>query len=172
MNQVYQAHEKWKETIDYVKVNNAITEEEYRTWLEPLRPFGYGDDRLTALYDAQEEWQLVFIQERYGTIIEEAARHVMGHELRFKVYKNPNQNLKEEMERNKKKWASFTVRLRKLMREYPDLPVVVGSCCGSLFNGDVDCGISDYYDGITNEPLARMIMIRQRDSIRDEIPEI
>ena len=172
MYQMNQAHEKWQEIIDYVKANNTITEEEYKTWLEPLRPFGCGDGKLTALYDAQEEWQLVFIQERYGTIIEEAARHVMGNEHRFKVYKNPNRNLKEEMERNKKKWASFTVKLRELMREYPGLPVVVASCSGSLFNGDVDCSISDYYDGISNEPLARMIMIRQRDSIRDEMPEI
>ena len=167
-----QAHEKWREIIDYVKANNVVTEEEYKTWLEPLRPLGYGDGRLTALYDTQDECQLVFVQERFGTMIEEAAKHVMGLEIQFKAFKNPNLDLKERIKRNERKWKSFTVKLRKLMQEYPELPVVVGSCSESLLSGDVDCNVSDYYDGVTNELLARMILIHNINAIKDEMPEI
>ena len=58
------------------------------------------------------------------------------------------------------------------MREYPELPVVVGSCSESLLSGDVDCNVSDYYDGVTNELLARMILIHNINAIKDEMPEI
>lgn len=172
MYKMDQAHEKWQEIIDYVKANNTITEEEYKTWLEPLRPFGCGDGKFTALYDTREEWPLVFIQERYGKMIEEAVRYVMGLEIQFKAYKNPNQDLKEQIKKNEKKWKNFTVKLRKLMREYPELPVVVGFCGGSMHNGDVDCSVSDYCDGVTNELLARMILIHNINAIKDEMPEI
>ncbi len=82
------------------------------------------------------------------------------------------QNLKPKMESNKKKWMAFTEKLRKLIREYPDLPVVVGADSESLFDGDCNCSISDCYDAFSNEPLARMILIHKRDWVKGEMPEI
>ncbi|MDX1566554.1 MAG: DnaA N-terminal domain-containing protein, partial [Longimicrobiales bacterium] len=73
------ASELWSEILTAAKP--GLPEQTFRTWLATTSATALADDELHV--EASSEFHVQWLEDKYGTMLEEAARRILGRPLRI-----------------------------------------------------------------------------------------